>query len=54
MCIRDSAEMSQEQLDARVEDLRVFARVSPEHKVMIVKALKSRGHIVSMLSLIHI
>ena len=42
------AEMSQEQLDARVEELRVFARVSPEHKVMIVKALKSRGHIVSM------
>lgn len=42
------SEMTQEQLDEQVEALRVFARVSPEHKVMIVKALKSRGHIVSM------
>lgn len=42
------AEMSQEELDGRVEDLWVFARVSPEHKVMIVRALRSRGHIVSM------
>ncbi len=41
-------EMTQEELNARVDNLRVFARVSPEHKVMIVKALKSHGYIVSM------
>lgn len=31
-----------------VEDVDVFARVSPEHKVRIVEALRKRGHIVSM------
>lgn len=40
--------LSQEELNALVPNLRVFARVSPEHKVMIVKAFKSHGHIVSM------
>lgn len=41
-------EMTQEDLNAAVPKLRVFARVSPQHKVMIVKAFKSHGHIVSM------
>ena len=41
-------ELTQEQLNERVCDIRVFARVSPEHKVMIVKAFKSNGSIVSM------
>ncbi|MDD4436608.1 MAG: cation-translocating P-type ATPase [Tissierellia bacterium] len=41
-------ELTQEQLNEKVCDLRVFARVSPEHKVMIVKAFKSNGSIVSM------
>ncbi len=40
--------MTQEELNDRIGPLRVFARVSPEHKVMIVKAFKSRGDIVSM------
>ncbi|EJO5348785.1 calcium-translocating P-type ATPase, PMCA-type [Clostridium botulinum] len=40
--------MSQEELNSKIENLRVFARVSPEHKVKIVKALKSKGNIVSM------
>jgi Ca2+-transporting ATPase len=40
--------MTQEELNAVVPKLRVFARVSPQHKVMIVKAFKSHGHIVSM------
>jgi Ca2+-transporting ATPase len=40
--------MTQEELNDRVPKLRVFARVSPQHKVMIVKAFKSYGHIVSM------
>ncbi|MDF3000953.1 MAG: ATPase, P-type (transporting), superfamily, subfamily, partial [Bacillota bacterium] len=38
----------QEQLNAAVPNLRVFARVSPENKVMIVNAFRSHGHIVSM------
>jgi Ca2+-transporting ATPase len=40
--------LSDEELNARIDGLRVFARVSPEHKVKIVKALKSKGNIVSM------
>lgn len=40
--------LTQEELNAAVPNLRVFARVSPQHKVMIVKAFKSHGHIVSM------
>ena len=41
-------DLTQEQLNKRVKNLRVFARVSPENKVMIVKAFKSHGNIVSM------
>ena len=40
--------MGQEELNRRIMDLRVFARVSPEHKVAIVKAFKANGKIVSM------
>lgn len=35
-------------LEEKVDSIRVFARVSPEHKVRIVQALKNRGKIVSM------
>lgn len=35
-------------LKSRIGRLSVFARVSPEHKVRIVKALKSSGNVVSM------
>ncbi len=35
-------------LAAALETTRVFARVSPQHKVRIVEALKSRGHVVGM------
>ena len=40
--------LTDEELALRTEDLRVFARVSPEHKVRIVTAFRSRGHLVSM------
>jgi len=42
------AEMDIEDLDDIVEDVSTFARVSPEHKVKIVEALKNRGHIIAM------
>ncbi|KUO17818.1 metal-transporting ATPase [Streptomyces dysideae] len=40
--------MTEEELSARVDGIGVFARVAPEHKVVIVRALSSRGHIVAM------
>lgn len=40
--------LTQEEINDRIDNIRVFARVSPEHKVKIVKALKAKGNIVSM------
>ena len=42
------ATMSVEELEEIVDDVFVFARVSPEHKLKIVKALQKKGHIVAM------
>ena len=40
--------MSEEELARRIDHIDVFARVSPEHKVKIVHALKADGHIAAM------
>ena len=41
-------ELSEEQLDSIVDEIRVCARVSPQHKTRIALALKKKGHIVAM------
>ena len=41
-------QLSDEELDARIEEISVFARVAPEHKIRIVTALQNRGHVVAM------
>jgi Ca2+-transporting ATPase len=45
---RDLEGLSGPALAELVEHTAVFARVSPEHKLAIVNALKSRGHVVAM------
>ncbi len=40
--------MSQEGLEKVISDYSVFSRVSPEHKVRIVKAFQANGNIVAM------
>jgi Ca2+-transporting ATPase len=42
------AALTDEQLDAKVDDIYVYARVSPEHKLRIVKSLQRKGHVVAM------
>jgi P-type Ca2+ transporter type 2C len=40
--------ISDDELDNTVENIRIYARVSPEHKVRILHALKKKGHTVAM------
>ncbi|MGX8702618.1 calcium-translocating P-type ATPase, PMCA-type [Caproiciproducens sp.] len=40
--------LSQQELERSIYDYAVFARVSPEHKVRIVRAFQSRGEVVAM------
>ena len=42
------AAMNEEQLDRLIDNIYVYARVSPEHKLRIVKALQRKGHVVAM------
>lgn len=40
--------MTQAEFEEKVESISVYARVNPEHKIRIVKALKAHGHQVAM------
>lgn len=40
--------LSDEELDKQVENISVYARVSPENKIRIVKAWQKKGHVVAM------
>ena len=44
----DLDKISDEELEKIIDNVAIFARVSPEHKVRIVRALKKRGHVVAM------
>ncbi len=44
----DLANMGDDELDAVIEEVAVFARVSPEHKHRIVQSLQRHGHVVAM------
>lgn len=41
-------QISDGELQRRVREISVFARVSPQHKVRIVQAFKANGHVVAM------
>ncbi|MCW8193733.1 calcium-translocating P-type ATPase, PMCA-type [Proteobacteria bacterium 005FR1] len=41
-------DMAEGELARRINDITVFARVAPQHKVKIVKALKADGHVAAM------
>jgi len=45
---RELDSMSDAQLAEYAERVTVYARVSPEHKLRIVRALQSKGHVVAM------
>lgn len=40
--------MSDEELSKQLENISVYARVAPEHKVRIVSAWQAKGHVVAM------
>ncbi len=44
----DLEAMTQDEFEEKVESISVYARVNPEHKIRIVKALKKHGHQVAM------
>lgn len=41
-------QMTDAQLDRELDQVRVFARVAPAHKLRIVKAFKKKGRVVAM------
>ncbi len=45
---QDLERMSQTELESIVEDVSIYARVSPEHKLRIVQALQKNGEFVAM------
>ncbi|MBM3706265.1 MAG: cation-translocating P-type ATPase, partial [Actinobacteria bacterium] len=40
--------LSDDNLNLIIEDIKIYARVSPEHKVRVLDALKKKGHTVAM------
>lgn len=45
---QELSRLDDKELDAKVDQTFVYARVSPEHKLRIVKSLQRKGHVVAM------
>jgi Ca2+-transporting ATPase len=45
---RELADLSDSVLSSRIDNVSVYARVAPEQKLIIVRALQTRGHLVAM------
>jgi len=45
---RELDKLTENELQQKIPDITIFARVKPEHKLKIVKALKNNGEIVTM------
>ena len=41
-------ELTEKQLESKVEQISIYARVNPEHKVRIVDAFKAKSHVIAM------
>ena len=48
LCGVELDNLSDDNLEKRINGISVFARVSPQNKVRIVEALKKKGHVVAM------
>lgn len=48
MAGQELAMLSDDELDQKVDQIFVYSRVSPEHKLRIVKSLQRKGHVVAM------
>ena len=45
---RELDKLSPEQLRAEVDEVSVYARVAPEHKLQIIQAFQANGHVIAM------
>ena len=45
---KELEEISEKELEERIENIDIFARVNPAHKMKIIKALQAKNHVVAM------
>jgi Ca2+-transporting ATPase len=44
----DLEQLKENEFEKRIDEINIYARVNPEHKLKIVAALKKKGHLVAM------